>query len=146
MPVWGSARGVGSSDGGVPVKVRELYERGLNLRRQIFGEQKIDQIMNELGEFGEPLQHIINTYAYGDVWKRGALPPRTKSLAVIALTAAIDRPDELRVHVQGALRNGCTPEEIREILLLVAVYCGIPAANAAHRIAYEAISAHQLRA
>ena len=82
--------------------------------------------MNAFGEFGEPLQHIINAYAYGDVWSRPGLSLGVKSLAMIAMMAAANRPAELRVHLKGALKNGCTPEEIREVLLLVALYCGIP--------------------
>ena len=120
--------------------LRELYERGLELRRRIFGNETVDRRMNALGAFGEPLQNIVNAYCYGDIWSRPGLPLTTKSLAVLAITAATNRPQEFRVHMQGALANGCTPEEIREILLLVALYCGIPAANEAHRIAHETIT------
>ena len=120
--------------------VRELHERGLKLRRQVFGTEAVEKRMNALGEFGEPLQNIVNAYAYGDVWSRSALPLKMKSLAMLGITAAMNRPHEFRVHMNGALNSGCTPEEIREILLLVALYCGIPAANEAHRIAYETIT------
>ena len=123
--------------------LRELYERGIELRRRIFGNETVAKRMNAFGEFGEPLQNIVNAYCYGDIWSRPGLPLRTKSLAVLAITAAINRPQEFRVHMQGALANGCTPEEIREILLLVALYCGIPAANEAHRIAYETITSRK---
>ena len=92
-----------------------------------------------LGEFGAPLQHIINAYAYGDVWSRPGLPMATRSLAMIAMMAAAGKPAELRVHLKGALKNGCTAEEIREILLLVALYCGIPSANEAHKAAVEVL-------
>ena len=119
--------------------MRELYERGLRLRRKLFGDAAVEKRMHALGDFGEPLQNIINAYAYGDVWQRPALPLKMKSLAILGITAAINRPEEFRVHVNGALNNGCSPEELREILLLVAMYCGIPAANEAHRIAYEII-------
>jgi 4-carboxymuconolactone decarboxylase len=95
--------------------------------------------MQAFGAFGEPLQHIINAYAYGDVWSRAALPPATKSLAMIAMMAAIGRTNELHVHVKGALANGCTAEQIQDILLLVAMYCGIPAANEAHRVAVDVL-------
>jgi 4-carboxymuconolactone decarboxylase len=97
--------------------------------------------MQALGAFGEPLQHIINAYAYGDVWNRSALPMATKSLAMVAMMAAAGRSNELRVHVKGAVANGCTAEQIQEILLLVAMYCGIPAANEAHRIALDVLRA-----
>ncbi|MGZ5089869.1 MAG: carboxymuconolactone decarboxylase family protein [Burkholderiales bacterium] len=123
--------------------VRELYERGLKLRRKLFGDAAVEKRMDALGEFGEPLQNIINAYAYGDVWQRPGLPHKMKSLAILGMTAALNRPEEFRVHMNGALTNGCTPDEIREILLLVAVYCGIPAANEAHRIAYETINARK---
>src|SRR6266540_5653510 len=116
---------------------RDLHDKGLKLRREMFGPDAVEQRMTALGAFGEPLQNMINAYAYGDVWSRPALPLKTKSLAAIAMTAAIGGAAELRVHVNGALTNGCTAEEIREVLLLVALYCGIPAANEGHRIAYE---------
>src|SRR5437660_12418608 len=110
---------------------QDLHDRGLKLRRKMFGRDAVEKRMNALGAFGEPLQHIINAYAYGDVWSRTALPPATKSLAMIAMMAAAGHAAELRVHLKGALANGCSAEEIREILLLVAMYCGIPAANEA---------------
>ena len=116
---------------------REQHERGLALRTAMFGREAVEKRMNAFGDFGKPLQHIINAYAYGDVWQRTALPPGTKSLAMVAMMAAAGHPNELRVHLKGAIKNGCKPDEIQEILLLVAMYCGIPAANEAHRIAAE---------
>ena len=118
---------------------RDLYDKGLKLRREMFGHAAVEQRMQAFGAFGEPLQHIINAYAYGDVWSRAGLPPATKSLAMIAMMAAIGRTNELRVHVKGALANGCTAEQIQEILLLVAMYCGIPLANEAHRVAVDVL-------
>ena len=115
----------------------EQYERGLKLRTEMFGREAVDKRMNAFGEFGKPLQHIINAYAYGDVWQRDALSPAMKSLVMIAMMAAAGHPNELRVHLNGALKNGCKPEEIQEVLLLLALYCGIPAANEAHRIATD---------
>ena len=118
---------------------RDLYDKGLKLRREMFGDEAVEQRMRAFGAFGEPLQHIINAYAYGDIWSRPGLPMPTKSLAMIAMMAAIGRASELRVHVKGALANGCTAEQIQDILLLVAMYCGIPAANEAHRAAAEVL-------
>jgi 4-carboxymuconolactone decarboxylase len=118
---------------------KELYDRGLALRKQMFGEDNVEQRMSAFGEFGAPLQNIINAYAYGDVWSREGLPRATRSLAMIAMMAALGRMAELRVHITGALRSGCSPEDVRDILLLVALYCGIPAANEAHRIAVDLI-------
>jgi 4-carboxymuconolactone decarboxylase len=111
----------------------------LKLRRELFGAAAVEQRASALGEFGAPLQHIINAYAYGDIWSRPGLPLATKSLAMIAMMAAAGKPAELRVHLKGALKNGCKPDEIREILLLVALYCGIPAANEAHRAAVDVL-------
>jgi 4-carboxymuconolactone decarboxylase len=116
---------------------RDLYEKGLQLRRKMFGAAAVEKRMNAFGPFGEPLQTMINAYAYGDVWSRPQLPPATKSLAAIAMTAATGHSAELAVHIKGALANGCTPEQIREVLLLLALYCGVPAANEAHRVAVE---------
>jgi 4-carboxymuconolactone decarboxylase len=117
----------------------DLSEKGLKLRREMFGEDAVEQRMKAFGAFGEPLQNIINAYAYGDVWSRSALPMATKSLAMIAMMAAVGRQNELRVHVKGALTNGCTAEQIQEILLLLAMYCGIPLANEAHRVAVDVL-------
>jgi 4-carboxymuconolactone decarboxylase len=118
---------------------QELHDRGLKLRRELFGAAAVEQRASALGEFGAPLQHIINAYAYGDIWSRPGLPLATKSLAMIAMMAAAGKPAELRVHLKGALKNGCKPDEIREILLLVALYCGIPTANEAHRAAVDVL-------
>jgi 4-carboxymuconolactone decarboxylase len=118
----------------------EQHDRGLALRTELFGREAVEKRANAFGAFGQPLQHIINAYAYGDVWQRSALPLATKSLAMVAMMAAAGHPNELRVHLKGALKNGCKAEEIQEILLLVAMYCGIPAANEAHRIAAEVLA------
>jgi len=119
---------------------KDLYERGLKLRVAMFGRETVDKRMNAFGEFGKPLQHIINAYAYGDVWQRAALPPATKSLVMVAMMAAAGHPNELRVHLKGAVKNGCTEAQIQEVLLLLTMYCGIPAANEAHRIASEVLN------
>jgi 4-carboxymuconolactone decarboxylase len=117
--------------------VNELYERGLQLRKDMLGEEAVAQRMQSLGEFGAPLQHIINAYVYGDVWSRPGLTMASRSLVMLAMTAALNRPQEFRVHVRGAIANGCTQEQVREVLLLVAMYCGVPASIEAHRIAAE---------
>ena len=116
---------------------KELYNRGVAARKQIFGAEAVEKRMNALGDFGAPLQELINTYGYGDVWSRPGLDRKIRSLVVIGMNAAINRPAEFKVHVNGALNNGCTPDEIREVCLLVALYAGIPAANDAHRLALE---------
>jgi 4-carboxymuconolactone decarboxylase len=117
--------------------VQELQDRGLRLRVEMFGREAVEKRMSALGEFGKPLQQIINAYAYGDVWSRTALPLATKSLVMIGMMAGAGHPNELRVHLQGAQKNGCKVEEVQEVLLLLAMHCGIPAANEAHRIAAD---------
>jgi 4-carboxymuconolactone decarboxylase len=119
---------------------QELHDRGLALRVELFGREAVEKRSNAFGEFGKPLQHIINAYAYGDVWSRSALPLAVKSLAMVAMMAAAGHTGELRVHLKGALKNGCRVQEIQEILLLVTLYCGIPAANEAHRVAAEVLA------
>jgi 4-carboxymuconolactone decarboxylase len=116
---------------------QELYRRGLAIRKEIFGTEAVDKRMQAVGDYGAPLQHIVNAYAYGDVWARPGMERKIRSLVVLGMTAAINRPAEFKVHMNGALNNGCTPEEIREVCLLVALYCGVPASNDAHRIALE---------
>ena len=116
---------------------QELYRRGVAVRKQMFGSEAVEKRMGALGEFGAPLQHLINTYGYGDVWSRPGLDRKIRSLVVVGMNAAINRPAEFKVHVNGAINNGCTPAEIREVCLLVALYAGIPAANDAHRLALE---------
>jgi 4-carboxymuconolactone decarboxylase len=120
--------------------VQEQSERGLKLRVDMFGRDNVEKRMSAFGDFGKPLLHIINAYAYGDVWQRQALPPTMKSLVMIAMMAAAGHSNELRVHLKGALKNGCTAAQIQDVLLLLTMYCGIPAANEAHRIAAEVLS------
>src|SRR6478609_8819730 len=95
---------------------KDLYERGLKLRTEMFGREAVDKRMNAFGDFGKPLQHIINAYAYGDVWQRSALPAGMKSLVMVAMMAAAGHANELRVHLKGALKNKCSPEQIQEVL------------------------------
>ncbi len=124
----------------------EQYQRGLKLRIDMFGRESVEKRMAAFGELGEPLQHIINSYSYGDVWSRTALKPEMKSLVMVAMMAASGHMNELRVHLNGAVKNGCSLEEIQEVLLLLTLYCGIPAANEAHRIAAEVLREHKLMA
>ena len=124
----------------------EQYQRGLKLRIDMFGRDSVEKRMAAFGELGEPLQHIINSYSYGDVWSRTALKPEMKSLVMVAMMAASGHTNELRVHLNGAVKNGCSLEQIQEVLLLLTLYCGIPAANEAHRIAAEVLREHKLMA
>ena len=106
--------------------------RGLERMEQVYGFDMTDGA----GDFfGYTADHL-----FADIWSRPGLSLGVKSLAMIAMMAAANRPAELRVHLKGALKNGCTPEEVREVLLLVALYCGIPAANEAHRAAMDVLA------
>ena len=124
--------------------IQEQHDRGLALRTEMFGREAVEKRMNAFGEFGKPLQHVINAYAYGDVWQRSALPLATKSLVMVGMMAAAGHPNELRVHLKGALKNGCSVEQIQEVLLLLTLYCGIPAANEAHRVAADVLREEKL--
>jgi 4-carboxymuconolactone decarboxylase len=136
--------GAKDNDRSTIMDTQDQHDRGLALRTQLFGSDAVEKRMNAFGEFGKPLQHVINAYAYGDVWSRSALPFATKSLAMIGMMAAAGHANELRVHLKGALKNGCSVEQIQEVLLLVTVYCGIPAANEAHRVAAEVLREEKL--
>jgi len=115
----------------------EMYARGLRRRKEMFGEAEVDKRMAASGEFGIPLQNIINAYVYGDVWERDGLADDIRSLVMLGITAASNRPAEFRVHAKGALANGCTKQQVQDVLLLVAMYCGVPAAIETNRIASE---------
>ena len=117
----------------------ELYARGLRRRKKLFGEADVAERMAAAGEFGAPLQNIINAYVYGDVWERPGLTDAMRSLVMLGITAASNKPAEFRVHAKGALANGCTREQVQDLLLLVAMYCGIPAAIEPYRIAAEVL-------
>ena len=116
---------------------RDLYARGLKRRKKMLGDADVEKRMAAAGAFGAPLQNIINAYVYGDIWERRGLPDAVRSLVMLAITAAANRPAEFRVHARGALENGCTAAEVQDVLLLVAMYCGIPAAIETHQIAAE---------
>jgi 4-carboxymuconolactone decarboxylase len=119
------------------MNISELFARGLRLRKAMFGEADVDKRMQAAGAFGAPLQNIINAYVYGDVWNRTGLSNDVRSLVMLGITAASNRPAEFRVHAKGALANGCTMEQVQDVLLLVAMYCGVPAAIETTRIAAE---------
>src|SRR5882757_10955630 len=114
-----------------------MYARGLARRKRLFGEADVAERMAAAGKFGEPLQNIINAYVYGDVWERPGLSDVMRSLVMLGITAASSKPAEFRVHAKGALANGCTKAQVQDVLLLVAMYCGVPAAIETTRIAAE---------
>lgn len=115
----------------------QMHQTGMNIRKEMFGDDVVERRMTSAGEFGAPLQRLINQYAYGEIWGREALPRKIRSLLAIVMMCAANRPHELRIHLRGAVANGCTRDEIREAILQVAIYCGIPASLDAHNIAME---------
>lgn len=117
----------------------ELFDKGLENRKAVLGAEHVERSLASADEFTRPIQDLVTEYCWGAVWGRDDLPRRTRSIINIAMLAALNRPHELRVHVQGALRNGVTVEEIRGVLLQVAIYCGMPAALDSFRVAAEAI-------
>jgi 4-carboxymuconolactone decarboxylase len=118
----------------------ERYETGLAIRTEVVGEEYVRRALATADEFGGPLQDLVTEYCWGAVWGRAGLDRRTRSMLNLAMLSALNRPNELKVHTRGALRNGVTTDEIREDLLQVAIYCGVPAGVDAFRVAREAIA------
>lgn len=118
----------------------DLFATGLAIRRSVLGADFVDKAIASADEFNMPLQQLVTEYCWGAVWGREELPKKTRSMLNLAMLSALNRPHELKIHVAGALRNGVSKVEIREVLLQVAIYCGVPAAVEAFRIAREAIT------
>jgi 4-carboxymuconolactone decarboxylase len=116
---------------------RERYEAGMKVRRAVLGDAHVDAALKSRNEFNDAFQDLITRYAWGEIWSRPGLPRPTRSLITVAMLVALNREDELRMHLRAALKNGVSREEIREALLQSAIYCGVPAANSAFRIAQE---------
>ena len=121
----------------------ERHRKGLEIRRDVLGKDYVDQAMAKINEFNGPFQEFITRYAWGEVWGRSGLTRRERSLITLAILVALNREAEFRLHVRAAFRNGVTVEELRELLLHSGIYCGIPAANAAIRIAEDVINETQ---
>src|SRR5580765_3677756 len=106
---------------------RKRYDEGLKTRRAVLGDAHVDRSLKNRTKFNEPFQDLITRYAWGEIWTRPGLPRRTRSLVTLAALVAQNRQEELRLHLEAALRNGVTRREIKEVLLQMAVYCGLPA-------------------
>jgi 4-carboxymuconolactone decarboxylase len=119
---------------------KTLNPEGLATRRQVLGDAYVDRALENADDFSWPMQELVTGFCWDAIWNRPGLPRKTRSLVNLAMLMALNRPHELKVHVIGALRNGCTPEEIREVLLQGAVYCGVPAGVDAFRVAREALA------
>ena len=120
---------------------RKRYEQGLKMRRKILGDAHVDKSLESRTKFNEEFQDLLTRYAWGEIWTRPGLAKETRSLITLALLVALNRNDEFRMHVRAALNNGVSQEQIREVLLHSAIYCGVPAANTAFHIAQEVIAA-----
>ena len=117
------------------------YENGMKARRQVLGDEYVDRANAGADTFNAEFQALVTEYCWGTVWTRSTLSDKQRSLINLGMIAALNRGDEFKIHVRGALRNGCTLDEIRDTLLQVAVYCGIPAGVEAFRLARQVLEA-----
>jgi 4-carboxymuconolactone decarboxylase len=115
----------------------EVFKRGLEIRKAVLGAEFVEKSIAAADDFNMPMQRLVTEYCWGAVWGREELPKKTRSMLNLAMLSALNRPHELKMHIGGALRNGVSKAEIREVLLQVAIYCGIPAGVDAFRVARE---------
>lgn len=120
--------------------LEDAYQRGRRVRGEVLGEAHVERAIGNASDFSRPMQDLVTEYCWGHVWARPGLPRRDRSLLNLGMLTALNRSHELGVHARGAIRNGCTPEEIQETLLQAAIYCGVPAAMEAFRVVEAAIS------
>jgi len=116
---------------------RKRYDQGMKVRRTVLGDAHVDRTLKNRTEFNEPFQDLITRYGWGEIWSRPGLPRKTRSLLTLSMLVALNRDQEFRMHVKAALSIGVTRDEIRELLLQTAIYCGVPAANSAFHSAEE---------
>jgi 4-carboxymuconolactone decarboxylase len=116
---------------------KELFEIGLQIRREVLGAEHVDKSISQADDFNRPLQELVTEYCWGAVWSRPGISRKMRSLINLAMITALNRPHEVKLHLKGALNNGCSKEEIMEVLLQTAIYCGVPAAIDSSRLARE---------
>ncbi|WP_261525728.1 4-carboxymuconolactone decarboxylase [Burkholderia multivorans] len=114
---------------------QQRYEAGMKVRRAVLGDAHVDRSIENRTEVTEEFQNLITRYAWGEIWTRDGLPRHTRSLLTIAMMVALNRSEELALHLRAARNNGVTRDEIKEVLLQTAIYCGVPAANSAFHLA-----------
>jgi len=119
---------------------KELFDKGLKIRRDVLGAEYVDKSIAAADDFNRPMQELVTEYCWGAVWGRPGLDRKTRSMLNLGMLAALNRPHEIKLHVKGAINNGVTEAEITEVLLQVAIYCGVPAAIDAFRVAREALN------
>jgi 4-carboxymuconolactone decarboxylase len=120
---------------------QDMHARGLKNRKEVLGEAHVERSFATADDFSKPYQDLITEYCWGAVWDRPGLPRKTRSLLNLAMLTALNREEEFKLHVRAAFRNGVTRDEIREVLLQTAIYCGVPAANSAFKQAREVFAA-----
>jgi len=116
---------------------RERHKKGMKVRKEVLGKAHVERAEARKNPFNEPFQDLITRYAWGEIWTRSGLPKRTRSLITIAMMVALNRTEELRLHLRASKNTGVTRSEIQEVLLQTAIYCGVPAANHAFQVAEE---------
>jgi len=116
---------------------KQTFERGLEIRKSVLGKEFVENAIRSADDFSRPLQELVTEYCWGAVWGREGLDKRTRSLLNLAMISCLNRPHELRLHIAGALKNGVTRDEIREVFLQVAIYAGVPAGVDSFRAARE---------
>lgn len=116
---------------------QKRHAKGMKARQQVLGKVHVERANSAVNSFTAPFQDLITRYAWGEIWSRPGLPRKTRSLITIATLVALNRPEELRLHLRASANAGVTQKEIQEVLLQTAIYCGIPAANSAFQIADE---------
>lgn len=116
---------------------KEMFDKGLKIRREVLGSEYVDKALASADDFNMPMQELTTAYCWGECWGRPGLDRKTRSIINLAMISALNRPHELRAHVKGAINNGLSKEEIREVLFQVAIYCGIPAGVDSFRAAKE---------
>lgn len=116
---------------------KDAYQAGLKTRREVLGADSVDQAISSADDFNRPMQELTTEFCWNEIWNRPGLDRRTRSMLNLAMLTALNRPHELKLHLRGALRNGVTKDEIREIFLQAAIYCGVPAAIDSFRNAKE---------
>jgi 4-carboxymuconolactone decarboxylase len=115
------------------------HDEGMQVRREVLGDDHVDQAVERTTDFTRDFQDLVTRYAWGEIWARPGLDRRTRSCVTLTALVALGRDEELALHVRAALRNGLTPDDIKEVLLQTAIYCGVPAANAAFAIAQRVL-------
>lgn len=120
----------------------DAYQAGMAVRREVLGDPHVDRALAAAGDFARDFQDLLTRYAWGEIWTRPGLDRRTRSCITVAMLVALNRPEELRLHLRAALRNGVAADELREVLLQTAIYCGVPAANSAFAAAADVIAQH----